>query len=160
MGWIRHLSQTHENIPKGRILVVDDQENMCWVLSKLLSERGHVVRTAQSGAHALKALDDFDCQVAIVDYRLPDSNGIALSVEMTSRLPRLISILMTSYGSAAVRRHVMEENLFAYFDKPFKNDLMIETIEAGIRAWEAGGDDSAGRATVGTLFPGRASPNV
>lgn len=154
------MSQTHEKMPKGRILVVDDQENMCWVLSKLLSERGHVVRTAQSGARALKALDDFDCQVAIVDYRLPDSNGIALISDLTSRLRRLKSILMTSYGSAAVRKHVMEENLFAYFDKPFKNDLMVETIEAGIHAWEAGGDNPAGRPTNGTLFPGRASSNT
>lgn len=156
------MSRTHEKMPNGRILVVDDQENMCWVLSKLLSERGHVVRTAQSGARALKALDDFDCQVAIVDYRLPDSSGISLIIEMTSHLPSLRSILMTSYGSAAVRKHAMEENLFAYFDKPFKNDLMIETIEAGIRAWEAGGDNLAGRPTSGTrtLFPGRASTNA
>lgn len=155
------MPRTDEKMPKGRILVVDDQENMCWVLSRLLSERGHVVRTAQSGARALKALDDFDCQVAIVDYRLPDTNGISLITEMTSHLPSLRSILMTSYGSAAVRKHAMEQNLFAYFDKPFKNDLMVETIEAGIDAWQGGGDDPAERPTSGgTLFPGRASPNV
>ena len=117
---------------------------------------------AQSGADALEVLDDFDCQVAIVDYRLQDSNGISLIIEMTSHLPSLRSILMTSYGSAAVRKQVMEENLFAYFDKPFKNDLVIETIEAGIRAWETGGDNSAsaGRATSETLFPGRANTNA
>ena len=154
------MSRTDEKASKGRILVVDDQENMCWVLSKILSERGHVVRTAQSGADALEVLDDFDCQVAIVDYRLQDSNGISLIIEMTSHLPSLRSILMTSYGSAAVLKHAMEENLFAYFDKPFKNHLVIETIEAGIRVWEAGGDSPAGRATSGTLFPGRANTNT
>lgn len=154
------MSQTDNLMPKGRILVVDDQENMCWVLSKLLSERGHVVRTAQSAPRALRALDAFDCQVAIVDYRLQDSNGISLIIEMTSQLPSLRSILMTSYGSAAVRNRVVEEKLFAYFDKPFKNDLVIETIEAGIRAWQAGGDASAGQTANATLFPGRASTST
>ena len=149
------LSRTIDKMAGGRILVVDDQENMCWVLSKLLSERGHVVGTAQSGARALKMLDDFDCQVAVVDYRLPDSNGMTLSVQMRLRLPRLSSILMTSYGGDALRNQAMDKNLFAYFDKPFNNDLMIATIESGLKAWEASGEGGSG-IKPRTLFPGRA----
>jgi len=141
------LLRAVEKMPTGRVLVVDDQENMCWVLSRLLLERGYVVRTAQNRARALKMLDDFDCQVAVVDYRLPDSNGIAVIVEMTSRLPRLRSILMTSYGGDALRNQAMEKGLFAYFDKPFNNDRMIETVEFGIRAWET---DPAARAKATT----------
>ena len=149
------MSPTGETPPCGRILVVDDQENMCWVLSRLLSERGHEVRTAQRGVRALEALADFDCQVAVVDYRLPDSNGIALLIEMTARRPRLLPILMTSYGSDALRQRVVKARLFAYLDKPFRNDLMIETVEAGVRAWEAGAGAAPARATSQTLFPGR-----
>jgi two-component system response regulator HydG len=130
---------------------------MCWVLSKLLSERGHEVRAAYTEASALKALaSGFECQVAIVDYRLPDSNGIALILEMRSRLPRLQSILMTSYGNACLRQLAMDEKLFAYLDKPFNNGLMIRTVEDALCAWETG-DDSLARGThTQTLFPGRA----
>ena len=115
------------------------------------------MRAAQTSASALKAVTSgFDCQVAVVDYRLPDSNGIELILEMTSRLPRLRSVLMTSYGSAALREHAASEKLFAYFDKPFNNDLMIRTIEDAIRACETG-DASLTRGTgARTLFPGRA----
>ena len=151
------LSRTTERMTAGRILVVDDQADMCWVLSKLLSKRGHIVGTAQSGACALKMLDGFDCQVVVVDYRLPDSNGIALSIQMTSRLPRLISILMTSYGGDALCNQAMDENLFAYFDKPFNNDIMIATIESGLQAWETGGEGGV-LTRPQTLFPGRATP--
>jgi DNA-binding NtrC family response regulator len=73
-----------------------------------------------------------------VDYRLPDSTGIALIIEMTTRFPRLRAILMTSYGGDALRTRARESNVFAYFDKPFSNELLVETVELGIRAWETG----------------------
>ena len=123
-----------ENVrsPAGRILVVDDQENLCWVLSRVLSERGHEVRTALCGAQALRVAAGFDCQVAIVDYRLPDTTGMALIAQLRSRLPHLRAILMTSYGSAALRAEVRQGGLFAYFDKPFVNTRMTETVETAI----------------------------
>ncbi len=152
------MSPTVEGGGAGRVLVVDDQENMCWVLSRLLSERGHVVRAAYTSARALDALEDFDCQVAVVDYRLRESSGIALIVEMTSRLPRLRSVLMTSHGGEALRSNAIERSLFAYLDKPFSNDLMIETVESGIREWESG--DADARSRPRTLFPGRARPRA
>jgi DNA-binding NtrC family response regulator len=148
-----------EQQPAGRILVVDDQPNMCWVLSKLLSERGHEVRTAHDASGALAALVDFDCQVAVVDYRLPDLGGIALINKMRERLPGLRAILMTSYGSASLRQRAMDEKLFAYLDKPFNNDIMICTTEDGAR-WQATGSDSLVPGTgTRTRFPGRALPD-
>jgi DNA-binding NtrC family response regulator len=140
----------------GRILVVDDQADLCWVLSKILSERGHEVRTAQSGARALAAMAGFDCQVAAVDYRLPDWEGLRLVVEMRSRRPQLRAILMTSYGDAALRQRVASEQLFGYLDKPFKNDLMVQCIEDAILAFEAGKDSFETGTHAGTRFPGRA----
>jgi len=139
----------------GRILVVDDQENLCWVLSKVLSGLGHEVRTALSGAHALRTLETFDCQVAAVDYRLPDWDGLQLVGEMTSRRPRLQAILMTSYGDAALHRRVAAQQLFAYVDKPFSNDLMIDSIEEAIRVWRTGGDSFEPGMHARTRFPGR-----
>ena len=116
----------------GRILVVDDHENLCWVLERVLSERGHVVRTAQTGAQAIRVASDFDCQVAIVDYRLPDTTGIGLAALLKSRRPGLRAIFMTSYGSAALREEVMSGGFFAYFGKPFVNADLIAAVEAAI----------------------------
>lgn len=143
------------NPPTGHILVVDDQENMCWVLSRILSERGHVVRTAQTRERALKLLGDFDCHVAVVDYRLPDANGIDLIVEMTARLPRMRAILMTSYGNPTIHSQTLERKIFAYFDKPFSNEVMIETVELGVREWESDEGSGGVRVHNETLFPGR-----
>jgi len=126
------LSSRNEGALPGRILVVDDQENLCWVLSRILSERGHVVRTAPNVAQALRVAGAFDCQVAIVDYRLPDGSGTTLIERLRAGLPGLRVILMTSYGSAALRDEVRSLALHAYFDKPFVNSQMVDSVEAAL----------------------------
>lgn len=144
----------------GRILVVDDQPNMCWVISKLLTLRGHEVRTAEDGAGALATLAGFDCQVAVVDYRLPDWCGLTLIVRMRELLPGLRAILMTSYGSAALRQRAVDEGVFAYLDKPFNNDLMVCTIEEAVRTCGAGADSLTPGDRARTRFPGRATSRL
>ncbi len=124
---------TSDNSRKGRILVVDDQVDMCWVLSRLLTVRGHEVRTAQSVSAALAEREGFECQVAVVDYRLPEGDGLGFIAEIRRRLPWICPILMTSYGDESLARSVAKANLFAYFDKPFDNNRMIRTVEEAIR---------------------------
>ena len=116
------------------------------------------MRTAESGAAALAALARLDWQVAVVDYRLPDSNGIDLILHMTERSPRLQAILMTS--DALLCQQVIDQDLFAYFDKPFSNELMIHTVEDAVRASESGDDFLAKRSRSRTQFPGRAVPQA
>jgi len=130
------LNSRTDKIPAGRILVVDDQENLCWVLARVLSERGHVVRTAQTVAEALRVASAFDCQVAIVDYRLPDGSGTDLIERLRACAPRTRLILMTSYGSPALREQAQGLALHAFFDKPFVNALMVDSVEAALLAWE------------------------
>ena len=130
------MSSRSDDLLTGRILVVDDQENLCWVLSRLLSERGHVVRTAVNGAQALRAASAFAPQVAIVDFRLPDTSGTALIERLKQELPGLRTILMTSFGSAALREEVRTGEFFAYFDKPFVNAQMIDAVESALHASE------------------------
>jgi len=144
-----------EKPPAGRILVVDDQPNMCWVLSKLLTERGHEVRIAYSGLEALAAVASLSCQVAVVDFRLPDLDGLALIAKLRERSPDLLAILMTSYGSSSLRQRALGAELFAYLDKPFSNDLMISTIEDAVRASAAGSASPTPGKAARTRFPGR-----
>jgi DNA-binding NtrC family response regulator len=118
----------------GRILVVDDMESMCQLLDALLSERGHEVRTTTTGAQALAAAQDFDCQVAVVDYRLPDTDGLDLIRKLRTRRPGLRAILMTSYGTRALQESVDANGLCGYMPKPFDNERMIEQIEQAVAA--------------------------
>lgn len=126
------MSSASDRSSPGRILVVDDQENLCWVLRRLLTERGHEVRTASNGAQALAVAAAFDLQVAVVDFRLPDGSGMALVARLRALRPGLNAILMTSYGSAALREEVRVGGFAAYLDKPFVNGQMIDAVEAAL----------------------------
>lgn len=122
----------------ARILVVDDHENMCWIIRRILSERGHTVLTAQSGEQALHIARHLECQVAAVDYRLPDTTGLDLIAELRRRNAGLIAILMTSYGTPAVKERAASAGLFAFLDKPFKNALMVQSVERALASWRPG----------------------
>ena len=140
----------------GRVLVVVDQANMCWVLERLLLERGHCVCTAQNGAEALAAADasgELGFHVAIVDYRLPDTDGLALIEALVSRLPRLLSILMTSYGTSALKHRVEDAGVCAYVTKPFNNHEMVRTVEMAVRAGLSGVDSLTRGTDTRTMAP-------
>ena len=122
-----------ERTSEGWVLIVDDQPDVCWVLTRLLADRGHAVRSAQTGAAALSLAAALDVRVAVVDYRLPDADGLTLARSLRGLRPELRAILMTSYGNAQLRRRVVEEGLIGYFDKPFNNDAMIRAVEAALR---------------------------
>lgn len=139
--------------PAAGILVVDDEGNLCWILSRLLSECGYAVKTAPNCARAREAFGSFICHVALVDYRLPDGNGIALIAELARRRPHLRAILMTSYGNARLQKEAADAGLFAYFNKPFNNALMIETVSDAVREALSGIDSPPAGTGARTRFP-------
>lgn len=137
----------------GRVLVVDDQQDICWVLAKLLTERNHLVKTAQTGAAALSLTATFEFDVAIVDYRLPDRDGLTLIVELTRRLPGVLSILMSSYGTAALRDNVHSGRVFAFLDKPFSNMTFVRIAEDAIVSRRQGVGSRTRETAPGSALP-------
>ena len=120
----------------GTILIVDDHPDIGWLLCKLMSVRGHTVKAVQTSAAAVAAIQGYDCQVAVVDYRLPDGNGLDLMGRLTAIRPSLLIILMTSFGTPTLHKALKSIKLFAYFDKPFNNQDMVAAVEAAIEEAE------------------------
>jgi len=110
------------------ILVVDDEEDLCWILRKVLSEAGYRVRTARTGKEALQVCADEEVMVAIIDYRLPDMNGIALFQQLSGTGRLVIGILITSYGSPKLREEAEAVGFLTYFDKPLSHKKLIEYL--------------------------------
>ena len=112
------------------ILVVDDQKNMCWILSKVLMDAGFAVATAETAAEALEVAAAGKVSAAIIDYRLPDKNGFDLLVELRQRHPQLPAVLITSYGSRQLREEALQRGFHSYLDKPLDNRVLIATLQA------------------------------
>jgi len=112
------------------ILVVDDQKSMCWILSKVLSGAGFLVETAGTAKEALAKVVNNEIPAAVIDYRLPDKNGFDLFLELKEQSPKILGVLITSYGSKELREKALQLGFYAYFDKPFDNDSLIAALQA------------------------------
>jgi CheY-like chemotaxis protein len=100
----------------------------------VLSEAGYRVYTARSGKEARQIWATSQVAVAIIDYRLPDMNGIELFQQLNGASQPVAGILITSYGSSQLRRDALANGFVAYFDKPlsYKNLLEYLKREVGI----------------------------
>lgn len=115
-----------------RILVVDDQENMCWILQRVLGQAGFEVHTATSAGESLAKAAAHEMQAAVIDYRLPDRDGISVLAELRKLNPGMAAVLMTSYGSAALCHSALQHGFTACLDKPFRNQDLLACLSAAL----------------------------
>jgi two-component system NtrC family response regulator len=63
---------------KASFLVVDDEQEVCYFFTYLLKNKGYDVQTANTGAEAMAKMESFKFNVALVDLKLPDSDGMSI----------------------------------------------------------------------------------
>jgi len=115
------------------ILIVDDQKSMCWIISKVLLDAGFSVKTAGNAKQALSIATNNKVSAAVIDYRLPDKNGFDLFLELRKLNPKILGVLITSYGSRKLRKKALRLGFHAYFDKPFQNHALLAALQSGLK---------------------------
>lgn len=107
--------------PDGRVLIVDDEENVTLLLQRSLARLGPAlqVRVAHSGAQALELVKEDPFDLVITDYQMPHMNGLELTRVMRQGCPNVKIILMTAYPSTFIADQVDELAVDAYLVKPF-----------------------------------------
>jgi NADPH-dependent glutamate synthase beta subunit-like oxidoreductase/NAD-dependent dihydropyrimidine dehydrogenase PreA subunit len=111
------------------ILVVDDEAIVRESLRDWLTDDGYKVETAEDGEAALKAIDQQDFGVAILDLMLPGKNGIEVLREAKEKSPHLKGIIITAYASVPTAVEAMKNGAIDYLSKP----VQINQLEALIR---------------------------
>jgi DNA-binding NtrC family response regulator len=105
-----------------RILLVDDEPDMCWVLENMLHPDGYAVTTTTTGTEALQLLAAESYAAAFVDAKLSDLDGLELAALIHQRSPNTAVILISGYFYQADKAIIegLQENLFVDFiPKPF-----------------------------------------
>jgi DNA-binding response OmpR family regulator len=100
------------------VLVVDDDFALSEAISQFLMRSGVRVRKAHSAASALSSIAFAPPRVAIVDYQLPDGNGLVLSQEMHAELPKLHIILMSANSVDIDRKTLDQAGIKVFVPKP------------------------------------------
>ncbi len=108
---------------KKKILIVDDEEDLTWSLSRKLSrDDSWEILCANSGNRALEILSTSSVDLILTDLRMPGLNGIQLLNEIRTKFPLMNVIVMTAYGSAEVHQAIQRWNGTEYIEKPFEID--------------------------------------
>jgi two-component system response regulator HydG len=114
-----------------KILVVDDEVDICLLLEKFLSRKGFEVTTTHKGNDALKLAEEQSFDLFIIDYRLPDFEGIDLLKELKKLSPETNIIVITGYSDIRLAVEVIKYGAYDYVTKPlFPEELHNLVLEA------------------------------
>jgi len=113
----------------ARILVIDDDESVRKVLSSALEEEGYHVDLAENGKQAIEKSEANFYNLALVDLRLPDMDGIRLLTEMRETVPRMVKIIITGYPSMENAIEAVNRGADAYMVKPYTMQDLLQKIK-------------------------------
>jgi DNA-binding NtrC family response regulator len=111
-----------------RVLLIDDEHGYVYVLSKRLSKRGFEVGKASSGSEAFQILRQRNFDVAILDLKMTDMDGIEVLKVLKKMAPELVVIMLTGHGSAEAAHDGIRLGAYDYLTKPCETEELIEII--------------------------------
>ena len=115
---------------KIRLLLVDDEIGYLEVLSKRFKKRNLDVTTASTGQQAIQLLRRNDYDVAVVDLKMTDMDGIDVLSIFKKMDPDLSVIILTGHGSEQAAREGIEKGAFDYLTKPCDLESLLDIIHA------------------------------
>ncbi|WP_207491968.1 sigma-54-dependent transcriptional regulator [Aridibaculum aurantiacum] len=116
----------------SKILVIDDDVDMCLLLKRFLTKNSYEVSLAHNGKKALEELDNAEPDLVLCDFRLEDIDGKELLIKIKERYPRTPVIIVTGYSDIKVAVDVMKLGAYDYVTKPLFPDEILLSIKKAL----------------------------
>ncbi len=120
----------------ARILIVDDDESIRNTVKIILEDEGYTVDLAATGNEAIKMTQKTAYNVALLDIRLPDMEGVELLKLIKDNVPRTRKIMVTGYPSMQNAITALNKNADAYLVKPVDVEKLLNTVKDQLRQQE------------------------
>ena len=118
-------------MPKATVLVVDDEALIRWSLSERLKSEGYDVLEADTGHAALEKLPE-GVDLVLLDYRLPDTDGVSILRKVKEFDQDILVILLTAYASVETAVEAMKLGAYHFANKPFNLDDVAATVDRAL----------------------------
>jgi two-component system response regulator HydG len=114
-----------------KILVIDDDKDICLLMHRFLSKNGYEVETANSGATGIKKIPEFKPALVLTDFKLGDMDGSEVLKNSREIFPDVPVIVITGYSDIKVAINVMKMGAFDYVTKPlFPEEILLNIQKA------------------------------
>jgi len=114
---------------RRRLLIVDDDVDFAESLVDVLEPRGYELVLAHTADGALRAIDQFAAQVALLDIRLDRSNGIDLIPRLKTVRPNILCLAMTAYAAIENAVEALKNGAYDYLRKPLDAHELLATLD-------------------------------
>ncbi|WPP49517.1 sigma-54-dependent transcriptional regulator [Catalinimonas niigatensis] len=119
---------------KPLILIIDDDPSFCSLLKSFLSKNSYQVEEAHTARDGLRAVYDHNFDLVLIDYRLPDLDGLELLKNIKKKYFHLPVIIMTNYANIRTAVDAMKLGAFEYVTKPVNPDEILLTIGNALKS--------------------------
>ena len=117
-----------------KILIIDDDFDMCTLLSRFLNKKGYSTEVAHNASKGLAKFNEFHFDIVLCDFRLGDKDGKEVLMKIKEAKPKTIVIIITGYSDIKTAVDVIKLGAFDYITKPLIPDEVINVIEKAIAA--------------------------
>ncbi|MFQ5803063.1 MAG: sigma-54-dependent transcriptional regulator [Candidatus Methylomirabilales bacterium] len=120
----------------AKVLIVDDEADMRWLLTGVLREQGFEIITAEDGQAALERVRMDEPSVILLDLKMPRLSGMEALEKIKAIDPLVPVIILTAYGEISSAVQAMRLGAYDYLTKPFRNDDILFTIRRALERQE------------------------
>jgi DNA-binding NtrC family response regulator len=117
---------------KTRILVVDDDDNLRWVLQTQLEDAGYEVAAAQDGPAALASIQESRPALVLTDLKMPGMSGLELLEQIRAEEPDLPVIVITAFGTIQSAVEAVKAGAYDYLTKPIDRERFPVVVEKAL----------------------------
>ncbi|MHC1724518.1 MAG: response regulator [Syntrophobacteraceae bacterium] len=116
----------------ARILVLDDEEDICNLVRRVLSGSGHEVVTFTRAGEALQWLQSHRPDLALLDFKLRESDGLVVLAYLRRHCPGVKAIMITGQPSPEIKEKAAELGLEDYLLKPLEISVLEEQVNRSL----------------------------
>lgn len=127
----RHTTTAEASVT-GSVLIIDDEAAIRESLETLLEFEGYSVESAETGEQGLSRLGDRPFDLVLLDFALPDRNGLEILADIRDRNPQMAVIMITAYGTVANAVRAMQNGASNFIQKPWDNEKLLADVRAAV----------------------------
>jgi DNA-binding response OmpR family regulator len=127
------------NTEQVKILIVDDDETIRKSITTVLEEKGYLVDTAENGRAAIRKSEKEVYNLALIDIRLPDMDGVQLLTALKETAPKMVKIIITGYPSLQNAVEAVNKGADGYIVKPIKMGELLAMIKEHLKKQQEAG---------------------